>query len=93
MLPDGSIPDPLRLLPVAHHLHTPCHSPLQGDPYKTLFVARLSYEVTERRLATEFGEFGPIKRIRLVHNKTNGEGTQRAVTGAASWWLGHNGPP
>ena len=44
----------------------------QGDPYKTLFVARLSYDVTERRLQNEFEEFGPIKRIRLVHDKVSG---------------------
>jgi RNA recognition motif-containing protein len=46
---------------------------LQGDPYKTLFVPRLSYEVTERKLRHEFEEFGPIKRIRLVHDRNAGE--------------------
>lgn len=45
---------------------------LQGDPYKTLFLARLSHEVTERKLMREFEEFGPIKRIRLVHDKNSG---------------------
>eukprot|EP00879_Flechtneria_rotunda_P006719 GHRR01007059.1.p1 GENE.GHRR01007059.1~~GHRR01007059.1.p1 ORF type:complete len:349 (+),score=86.59 GHRR01007059.1:350-1396(+) len=42
---------------------------IEGDPYKTLFVSRLSYEVTERKLRLEFEEYGPIKRIRLVHDR------------------------
>lgn len=36
-----------------------------GDPYKTLFVARLSYDVTEEDLKKTFGRFGPIERVRL----------------------------
>eukprot|EP00899_Mesostigma_viride_P005864 jgi/Mesvir1/15279/Mv06497-RA.1 len=40
----------------------------QGDPYKTLFVSRISYETTEQRLKREFEAYGPIKRIRLVNN-------------------------
>jgi U1 small nuclear ribonucleoprotein len=35
-------------------------------------VPRLSYEVTERKLRHEFEEFGPIKRIRLVHDRNTG---------------------
>ena len=55
--------------------------PLQGDPFKTLFVARLSYDVTERKLKREFEEYGPIKRIRLVHDKNSGaRGTQAGAT-------------
>lgn len=34
-----------------------------GDPYKTLFVARLSYETSESRLKREFETYGPIKRV------------------------------
>eukprot|EP00882_Tetradesmus_deserticola_P017454 GHRQ01018696.1.p2 GENE.GHRQ01018696.1~~GHRQ01018696.1.p2 ORF type:complete len:215 (+),score=72.40 GHRQ01018696.1:356-1000(+) len=45
---------------------------IEGDSYKTLFVPRLSYEVTERKLRHEFEEFGPIKRIRLVHDRNTG---------------------
>ncbi|TVU32056.1 hypothetical protein EJB05_23774 [Eragrostis curvula] len=33
-----------------------------GDPYKTLFVGRLSYETSERNLKKEFEAYGPIKR-------------------------------
>lgn len=42
-----------------------------GDPYKTLFVARLNYETTESRIKREFEAYGPIKRVRLVTDKTN----------------------
>lgn len=45
---------------------------MQGDPYKTLFVGRISFDVTERNLKREFEEFGPIKRIRLVHDTKTG---------------------
>lgn len=34
-----------------------------GDAYKTLFVARLSFETTERKLKREFETYGPIKRV------------------------------
>eukprot|EP00878_Enallax_costatus_P001445 GHUV01001596.1.p1 GENE.GHUV01001596.1~~GHUV01001596.1.p1 ORF type:complete len:332 (+),score=85.99 GHUV01001596.1:274-1269(+) len=51
-------------------LFNPSDDPtIEGDPYKTLFLSRLSYEVTERKLRHEFEEFGPIKRIRLVHDR------------------------
>lgn len=46
---------------------------LEGDPYKTLFVARLAYDVSERKLRREFEEFGPIKRINVVHDKITGK--------------------
>ncbi|KAJ6144945.1 U1 small nuclear ribonucleoprotein of 70kDa MW N terminal-domain-containing protein [Penicillium chermesinum] len=41
----------------------------RGDPYKSLFVARLSYDVKESDLEREFGRFGPIERIRIVKNE------------------------
>ncbi|KAG9158816.1 hypothetical protein Leryth_013713 [Lithospermum erythrorhizon] len=45
---------------------------ISGDPYKTLFVARLNYETTESRIKREFEAYGPIKRVRLVaDNMTN----------------------
>ena len=40
-----------------------------GDPFKTLFISRLSYEATESDLSKEFGVYGPIERIRLVRDK------------------------
>ncbi|KAI0598566.1 U1 small nuclear ribonucleoprotein of 70kDa MW N terminal-domain-containing protein [Biscogniauxia sp. FL1348] len=39
---------------------------IRGDPFKTLIVARLSYEANEHDLEKEFGRFGPIERIRIV---------------------------
>lgn len=36
------------------------------DAYKTLFVGRLAYDLTEEDLAVEFGYFGKIKKVRLV---------------------------
>ncbi|KAL3637846.1 hypothetical protein CASFOL_018294 [Castilleja foliolosa] len=42
---------------------------VSGDPYKTLFVARLNYETTESKIKREFEAYGPIKRVRLVMDK------------------------
>ncbi|KAH6694042.1 U1 small nuclear ribonucleoprotein of 70kDa MW N terminal-domain-containing protein [Plectosphaerella plurivora] len=39
---------------------------IRGDPFKTLIVARLSYEANEQDLEREFGRFGNIERIRIV---------------------------
>ncbi|CAI0420014.1 unnamed protein product [Linum tenue] len=44
-------------------------SNVSGDPYKTLFVARLNYETSESRVKREFESYGPIKRVRLVTDK------------------------
>lgn len=38
---------------------------IRGDAFKTLIVARLSYEADERDLEREFGRYGPIERVRL----------------------------
>ena len=37
-----------------------------GDPYKTLFVARLSFEVTESKLRREFEMYGAIRKVSMV---------------------------
>merc|ERR1712032_495441 len=39
-----------------------------GDPFKTLFVARISYDATEKKLRREFEVFGSIKRVRMVYD-------------------------
>lgn len=39
---------------------------VEGDPFKTLFVASLPYTITEEQLRKEFEEFGPIRRVVLV---------------------------
>ncbi|XP_042018511.1 U1 small nuclear ribonucleoprotein 70 kDa-like [Salvia splendens] len=50
--------------------YDPSNDPnISGDPYKTLFVARLNYETTESRVKREFEAYGPIKRVRLVTDK------------------------
>jgi U1 small nuclear ribonucleoprotein len=36
---------------------------VRGDAFKTLIVARLSYDATEQDLEREFGRFGPIERV------------------------------
>jgi RNA recognition motif-containing protein len=39
------------------------------DAYKTLFIARLSYDTTEKKLQREFEQYGPLKTVRLVQDK------------------------
>ena len=46
---------------------------IKGDPYKTLFVARISHETTEAKLKREFEQFGPVKRVRLVFDTVSGK--------------------
>ena len=41
-------------------------SQVRGDAFKTLFVSRLNYEVTEKDLEREFGKFGAIERVRTA---------------------------
>lgn len=54
--------------------YDPANDPkIKGDPYKTLFVSRLSYETTEAKLKKDFEQFGPIKRLRLVHDTVSGK--------------------
>jgi U1 small nuclear ribonucleoprotein 70kDa len=36
---------------------------VRGDPFKTLFIARLSYDIKESDLEREFSRFGPIERV------------------------------
>lgn len=39
---------------------------IKGDPLRTLFIARLSYDATENDLEKEFARFGPIERVRCL---------------------------
>lgn len=41
---------------------------VRGDPFKTLIVARLSYDANESDLEKEFGRFGPIERVSYTHS-------------------------
>lgn len=38
---------------------------IRGDAFKTLIVARLSYDATEQDIESEFGRFGAIERVCL----------------------------
>ena len=40
-----------------------------SDPYRTLFVARLPFDVDEATLRGEFEEFGPVSRVSIVVSK------------------------
>ena len=51
-----------------HKPPAPLNGELTGDAYKTLFVARISHDTTERKLRREFEQFGAIKTLRLVQN-------------------------
>lgn len=46
---------------------------VEGEALHTLFVANLSSDVSERKLRREFETYGPIKRIRVVHDKYSGK--------------------
>ena len=41
--------------------------------YNTLFVGRLAYEVTERKLLREMEAFGPVKDLKLITDKQSGK--------------------
>ncbi|KAF7588983.1 hypothetical protein BBP40_004950 [Aspergillus hancockii] len=55
----------------------------RGDPFKTLFVSRLSYDVKESDLEKEFGRFGPIERIRIVKDTVTPKGSKKPHRGYA----------
>jgi len=39
-----------------------------SDPFKTLFIARISYDTQERKLKKEFEHWGPIKKCRMIQD-------------------------
>lgn len=51
----------------------------QGDPFKTLFVGRLSYDVTDKRLRREFEEYGAVKSVSIVHNIKSGSQSESCM--------------
>ncbi|KAK2074354.1 hypothetical protein P8C59_008568 [Phyllachora maydis] len=58
-----------RLLTEGPSHYKPSEDPnVRGDPFKTLVVARLSYDANEHDLEREFGRFGPIERIRIIRD-------------------------
>lgn len=45
--------------------------PTGSDPFKTLFVGRLAYAVTEKDLERELQRYGKIKSVTIVREKSN----------------------
>jgi len=41
--------------------------------YHTLFIGRLAYEVTERKLLRELEQYGPIKDVQIISNPNDGK--------------------
>jgi U1 small nuclear ribonucleoprotein len=65
-------------------IYEPSNDPqARGDPFRTLFVARLSYDVKESDLEREFGRFGPIERIRIVKDTVTPKGSKKPHRGYA----------
>jgi U1 small nuclear ribonucleoprotein len=51
-----------------------CGGDFEGmNCYNTLFVGRMAYEVTERKLLREMETFGPVKDIKIVKDKKEGK--------------------
>ena len=49
-------------------------NPGSSDPYKTIYVGRLSYDTTEERLKREFhGVFGEVLSVHIVKNSKTGK--------------------
>lgn len=42
------------------------------NAFKTLFVGRLSYDTTEKKLRREFEQYGAIRRIKMVTDTVTG---------------------
>ncbi|KFD50396.1 hypothetical protein M514_08778 [Trichuris suis] len=40
-----------------------------SDPYKTLFVSRISYDTSEAKLRREFETYGPLKKVCMIKDK------------------------
>lgn len=43
------------------------------DPLKTLFVARISFDTSEKKLKREFEAYGPVKKLKMVYDKKTGK--------------------
>lgn len=43
------------------------------DPYRTVFIARLDYSLSEIEISKHFSRFGPIESVRIIRNTTNGK--------------------
>ena len=52
---------------------------VRGDPFRTLFVGRLSYDTDIKDLEREFGRFGPIDRIRTVSDTGESDSSEKKM--------------
>ncbi|XP_046863782.1 U1 small nuclear ribonucleoprotein 70 kDa-like [Xenia sp. Carnegie-2017] len=43
------------------------------EAFKTLFVSRLNYDTSERKIRREIEVYGPVKSIQMVTNSTTGK--------------------
>lgn len=43
------------------------------DPFRTVFVGRLPYDISEIELQRKFNEFGEIEKVRVVRDKTTNQ--------------------
>jgi U1 small nuclear ribonucleoprotein len=43
------------------------------DPFKTLFVGRINFYTSESKIRREFETYGPIKQIKMIHDKETGK--------------------
>lgn len=53
---------------------------IRGDALKTLFIARLSYDVEQKDLEREFGRYGPIERVSLYAASTSQHNTNALLS-------------
>ena len=42
---------------------------VQGNPFNTLFIGRLSYDLQEDDLMREFEQYGPVKHVCTLRRK------------------------
>jgi RNA recognition motif-containing protein len=67
------------------NLDNPKEDPnIRGDAFKTLIVARLAYDATEKDLEGEFGRFGPIERVWFIPSSTSAQTNKVVVRSALS---------
>ena len=48
-------------------------SEMMGDPYKTVFIARVDYSLRELDISKHFSKYGVISSIRIVRDRTLGK--------------------
>ncbi|CAD7962409.1 unnamed protein product [Amoebophrya sp. A25] len=45
----------------------------ESDPLKTVFIARISYDTSEKKLKREFEQYGPIKSLKMIYDSKSGK--------------------